>query len=151
MKAMLLPFGIAPIYRAPIPPPSQILPVPKPFFTQSADGLTVGKSLPCGMELDYAYDVDSEYKFKYIREMTEKSPGGLERITIREKSYEDTDINGATDLITESVAVNSKTTTFVHNTLAAQKTIASPEGRTVTSVYDPGHLAHTKHQYSRSL
>ncbi|MGB5745764.1 MAG: hypothetical protein WBM69_02205, partial [Desulfobacterales bacterium] len=76
------------------------------LFSQSADGLTVGKSLPCGMELDYAYDVDSEYKFEYIKEMTEKSPAGLKRVTVKEKSYEDADANGVTDLITESVAVN---------------------------------------------
>ncbi len=110
------------------------------LFSQSADGLAVDKSLPCGMELGYAYDVDSEYKFKYLKEMAEKSPSGLERVTVKEKSYEDTDLNGVTDLITESVAVNDKATTIVHNTLAAQKTITSPEGRTVTSLYDPSTL-----------
>ena len=110
------------------------------LFSQSADGLAVDKSLPCGMELGYAYDVDSEYQFKYLKDMTEKSPGGLERATVIEKSYEDADLNGFTDLITESVAVNDKATTIVHNTLAAQKTITSPEGRTVTSSYDPNTL-----------
>ena len=35
------------------------------------------------------------------------------------------------------MTVNSKTTTFVHNILEAKKTITSPVGRAVTSLYDP--------------
>ncbi|MBW1738671.1 MAG: hypothetical protein JRJ69_14260, partial [Deltaproteobacteria bacterium] len=33
--------------------------------------LTVNKSLPCGMDLEFKYDIDPEYKFKYVKEMTE--------------------------------------------------------------------------------
>ena len=113
------------------------------FFTQSADELTVNKSLPCGMELEFKYDVDPEYKFKYVKEMTESTPSSLENVTLREKTYQDTDSDYIPDLITETVTVNDSTTTLVHDTLQSQKTITSPEGRTVTTLYDPDTLLTT--------
>jgi RHS repeat-associated protein len=112
----------------------------KTLFSRSDDGLTVNKSLPCGMDLEFKYDVDSEYKFKYVKQTTESTPSGLERITIRDKTYEDTDSNDVPDLITESVSLNGKTTLIVQNTLQSQKVIISPEGRTVTPLYDPNTL-----------
>ncbi|MGD9301849.1 MAG: sugar-binding protein, partial [Desulfobacterales bacterium] len=118
------------------------------IFSQSADGLSVEKSLFCGMENEFSYDVDSEYKFKFLKELTEKSPGGRERITVNEISYEDTDLDGVTDLITASVAVNNKSTTLVHNILESQKTITSPEGRAVTSLYDPDTLLTEKNSFA---
>ena len=48
-------------------------------FAQSDDGLTENHSLPCGTDLEYIYDLDSEYKYKYVKQMTESTPGGLER------------------------------------------------------------------------
>ena len=110
------------------------------LFTRSADGLTVNSSLPCGMELAFKYDVDSEYKFKYVKEMSERTPSGLEKIALRDKTYQDTDADEVPDLITETVTVNNKSTTLVNNTLQAQKTATSHEGRTITTVYDPETL-----------
>jgi len=110
------------------------------LFSRSGDGLTVNKSLPCGMELEFKYDVDSEYKFETVREMTETTPAGLERITLRDKTYEDTNSDDIPDLITETVTVNGKATTLENNTLSAQKTITSPENRTITTLYDPDTL-----------
>ncbi len=113
------------------------------LFTQSADGLTVNKSLACGMELEFKYDVDSEYKLKYVKEMTEVTPAMLERYTLRKKTYDDTDGNEVPDLITDTITVNGKATTLVHNTLSSQKVTTSPEGRTITSTYDPTTLLTT--------
>jgi RHS repeat-associated protein len=110
------------------------------LFTQSADGLTVNKSLPCGMDLKFKYDVDSEYKFKVIKEMTETTPSALEKVTLRDKIYQDTNSDDIPDLITETVTVNGNTTALENNVLQSQKTITSPEGRTVTTVYDPATL-----------
>lgn len=109
-------------------------------FSQSVDGLTVNKSLPCGMELESKYDIDSEYGFKYVKEIMQRSPSGLEMVTTKNKTYEDTDFNDVPDLITETVAVNGKTTTLAHNTLLTEKVVTSPEGRTVKSLYDPDTL-----------
>ena len=50
------------------------------LFFQSANGLTVNKSLACGMDFEFKYDVDSEYKFKYIKETKESTPSSLERL-----------------------------------------------------------------------
>ena len=102
--------------------------------------LTVNKSFPCGMELKFKYDIDPEYKFKYVKEMTETTPSALEKVTLRNKVYQDTDLDDIPDLITKTVAVNNKTTTFVNNIPQSRKTITSPEGRTVTTLYDPSTL-----------
>jgi RHS repeat-associated protein len=113
------------------------------LYTQSADGLSVNKSLSCGMEIGFKYDVDPEYKFKYVKEMSESTPSTLKKVTLREKIYQDTNSNDASDLISETVTVNGNTTTLENNTLQSQKTIASPEGRTVTTHYDSSNLLTT--------
>jgi len=110
------------------------------LFTQSADGLTVHNSLSCGMDLEFSYDVDPEYKFKYVKEVIEKTPAKLEKITQKEIVYADTDADEVSDLITRTVIVNRRKTTIVHNVLQSKKTIKSPGGRTVTSVYNPETL-----------
>ena len=110
------------------------------LFFESADGLAVNKSLPCGMDLEFTYNVDSEYKFKFVKEMTDSTPAGLEKITLRDKTYQDTDFDDIPDLITETLTVNGKASTLENNTLLAQKVVTSPEGRTITSIYDPDTL-----------
>jgi hypothetical protein len=60
------------------------------LFTRSADGLTVNKSLSCGMDLAFKYDLDLEYKFKVMKEMRESTPSMLEKVTVRNKIYADT-------------------------------------------------------------
>jgi RHS repeat-associated protein len=113
------------------------------LFTQSVDGLAVNKSLACGMELAFKYDVDLEYTFKYINEMTESTPAALGKVTLREKTYQDTNSDEVPDLITEAVTVNGKATTIQNNVLQSRKDIVSPEGRTVTTLYDPATLVTT--------
>jgi len=110
------------------------------FFTESGDGLTVRKSLPCGMELEFKYGVDPEFKFKLVKEMREITPSALEKAMLREKSYQDTDLDDVPDLITETMTVNGKTTTIENDLLLSQRSITSPEGRSVTTLYDPGTL-----------
>ncbi|MFZ0448383.1 MAG: hypothetical protein WAL98_04010, partial [Desulfatiglandaceae bacterium] len=110
------------------------------LFSESDDGLTVNKSLPCGMDLEFKYGIDSEYKFKFVKEMTETTPSDLEKVTLRDKTYQDTDTDDTPDLITETVTVNGKQTTLENNVLQSQKTVTSPEGRTVTMLYNPSTL-----------
>jgi RHS repeat-associated protein len=110
------------------------------LFSESGDGLTVSKSLPCGMDLEFKYDLDSEYKFKFVKEMTETTPSNLERITLKDKTYQDTNSDDIPDLITETVRINNKSMTFENNVLQSQKTVTSPEGRTITMLYDPSTL-----------
>jgi len=85
------------------------------LFSESDNGLTVNKTLPCGMDLEFKYGVDSEYKFKYVKEMTESTPSLLEKVTLRDKIYQDTDTDDMPDLITETVTVNGKSTTIENN------------------------------------
>ena len=110
------------------------------LFTRSADGLTVNKSLSCGTDLAFKYGVDSRYKFKFVKEMRESAPSVLEKVTVRNKTYEDTDSDNFPDLITQTVTVNGRVTTLVNNVLESRKTITSAEGRVVTTAYDPDTL-----------
>jgi RHS repeat-associated protein len=113
------------------------------LFTQSADGLTTTKTLSCGMDLIFEYGIDSEYKFKYVKEMHQSTPSALEKTTLRNKTYEDTDADDIPDLITETVTVNGKTTTLSHDIFQSRKTVTSPEDRTMTVLYDPDTLLTT--------
>ena len=113
------------------------------LYTQSADGLTVDKSLSCGMDLLFKYGVDPEYRFKYAKEIREDTPSSLEKITLRDKTYQYTDSDDIPDLITEAVTVNNRVTILENDVLQTRKTITSPEGRTVTSFYNPATLLTT--------
>lgn len=111
------------------------------LFTRSADGMIVTRVLPCGMDLEFLYGIDNQYKLKYIKEIRESTPDDLQKVTTKSKIYQDTNGEGTPDLITERVTFNGKITKIVHNTLLSQKTVASPEGRTITLNYDPSTLA----------
>ena len=113
------------------------------LFTLSADGLSVDKSLPCGMTLEFGYDIDPEYGVKYVKEMSQSTPSSLEKLTERNKTYEDTDSDDFPDLITDTISVNGKATIFENDVLQSQKTITSPEGRTATMNYNPDNLLTT--------
>ena len=104
------------------------------LFEQSADGLKVSKFFACGMELGFEYGIDQKYKFKYVKEMSEQTPTGLARITQRERTCQDTNSDDICDLIKEKVEINGKTTIIENNTLQSQKTVTSPERRTVTAL-----------------
>ncbi|MCD4790514.1 MAG: hypothetical protein K8R37_10980, partial [Bacteroidales bacterium] len=110
------------------------------LFSQSSEGLTTTKSLSCGMDMIFEYGIDSEYKFKYLKEITESTPSALEKVTLREKTYQDTNADDIQDLIIETVSDNGKTTTLSHDIFQSRKTVTSPEGRTLTTLYDPDTL-----------
>jgi RHS repeat-associated protein len=112
-------------------------------YDQSFDGLTATKALSCGMNLSFKYDLDPVYGFKYGKEMTEKSPAGLLKLTEKEKNYQDTNADMIPDLITETTSVNGKTTMLQHDVLHAQRTLTSPQGRSTTALYDPENLLTT--------
>jgi len=98
-------------------------------YSRSDDGLSINKSLPCGTDVTMAYDTDPQYKFKYLREMTETMPSGLARVSSKNRSYADTNTDNIQDLITETITVNNRQTRISNNVLAAQKMITSTEGR----------------------
>jgi RHS repeat-associated protein len=109
-------------------------------FVQSDDGLTVNQSLACGTELEYVYDLDPEYKYQYIKQLTQSTPAGLQKQTTVNRIYANTDPYGIPELITATVTVNGKAVTVQNDILAAQKTVTTPMGKTVTSFYDPATL-----------
>jgi len=113
-------------------------------YFRSDDGLDVTKSLSCGMDLTFRYDLDPRYRFKYIRETTRKTPSSLERTTETAKTREDTNDDGEPDRITETTAVNGRSFTRTTDTLAFTRTFTTPEGRTITAGYDPETLVTTR-------
>lgn len=105
--------------------------------SSSADGLTETMSLSCGTDLELKYDLDPEYQFKYLKERTSSTPAGLSRVSLRDKTYQDTDADEVPDLITETVTVNGKASTLETNTMLTKRTATSPTGRTVTGFLRP--------------
>ena len=109
-------------------------------YGRSAEGLTVDKTFSCGMGLNFTYALDPQYKYKYIKTMTERTLSGLERMTSNDAIYQDTDSDNIPDLITKTSTVNGKALILEHEVLQSQKTVISPEGRTVTTLYNPANL-----------
>jgi len=113
-------------------------------YTLTADQLTANKSLPCGMNLSFKYEIDPQYKFQYVKEMREKTPSNLEKVIFREKMYEDTNADNTLDRITDKLTLNGKLTTLVTETLQSKKILNSPQGRMSTTIYDPNNLLTTR-------
>ncbi|MFH2011587.1 MAG: RHS repeat-associated core domain-containing protein [Pseudomonadota bacterium] len=113
-------------------------------LARTDDRLYVTKTLPCGMSFSFTYDVDPEYKFKVVKEMTESTPSLLTRTTLYNKTYEDTNTDEIKDLITETIIVNGKATISENDTLQSMKTLTSPMGRAITSYYDANNLLTTQ-------
>ncbi|MBT4026280.1 RHS repeat-associated core domain-containing protein [Desulfobacula sp.] len=111
------------------------------FFTESADGLTTNKSLACGMNLEFLYDLDTEYQYKYVKQMSQTTLSGLTRTIDFNKTYEDTNSDGIKDRIIQTFDLNNKSLTIVNNVFQSERLIISPEGRQATAVYDPDTLA----------
>ncbi|CAK8718667.1 hypothetical protein GCAAIG_08125 [Candidatus Electronema halotolerans] len=112
-------------------------------FSRSADGLSETRELSCGMTSWTDYGLDAEYKYKVAHGTGTQSPAGLTKVAQVDKTYQDTNTDEIPDLITETVSRDGRITTLVHNTLTAEKTVTTPEGRTVTAAYDPATLLTT--------
>ena len=109
-------------------------------LSRSPDKLRVTEALACGTALAYQFDLDPEYRFKYVKSMTETTPAGRMRLTEVERTYQDTDADGVPDRVTASLSVNGRSTIVENRAIEGIKTITSPEGRTVTGEYDPATL-----------
>ncbi len=109
------------------------------LYNRSDDGLHVTKSLSCGMALSFQNNIDPEYRYAFVREMIEATPSGLEKTTVRDKMYAPDYSTGGIGSITETIAVNGKTTT-IEDDLESQKTVTSSEGRTTAIGYYPDTL-----------
>jgi RHS repeat-associated protein len=112
------------------------------LFSRAADGLSDSKTTPCGTMLSTHYGIDPIHKTQYAKEMTITQPSGMAMVTRRSIAYDDTDADGQNDLTTETVTLNDdlESTVYTHNLLQSQKVVTSPEGRTITTAYDPTTL-----------
>ena len=110
------------------------------LFSGSADGMTAEKLIPCGMEISFRYDFDPRYQSRYLKEIIKSTPSGLEKVTLREKTYENMGAEGMPRLITETVTVNGSATVLENDISRSRRNVTSPEGRTVTALYDPETL-----------
>ena len=109
-------------------------------ISRSSDGLTQTKELSCGMKLNLTYDLDSEYKYKYIKEFKTTSPAALSQTVTKTRTYQDTNADSTKDLITDTIAINSKNWTLTNNALTGVITSTSPLSRTLTLKYDTSNL-----------
>jgi RHS repeat-associated protein len=109
-------------------------------FYRSADGLNVSKHLACGTSLDFTYDFDPEYRYRYLTESVRTTETGLEKVTTRNRLYEDTNGDRLSDLITDFITVNGNTSVLEHVVYTGRKTFTSPEGRQTIADYAPDTL-----------
>jgi RHS repeat-associated protein len=109
-------------------------------ISRASDGITEASELSCGMTLDMKYDLDSEYTYKYLKDITRTSPAGLAQTTTNRRNYQDTDADDISDLITDTVTVNGKDWTSADNTLTGMITNTSPLGRATTFKYNTTNL-----------
>jgi RHS repeat-associated protein len=102
--------------------------------------LTETEQLACGMNQTMKYDLDPSFKYKYLKEFTQRTPVGLALTTTDTRSYQDTNADGIGDLITKALGINGRNWVTVNNTLAGTLTSTSPVGRVITRTYDPANL-----------
>ena len=107
---------------------------------EAADGLSASSTLSCGMDREALYAIDPQYKFKFLKQLTEKSGTVLTRVTGFDRVYSDTDADAIPDLILDTVTVNGLASTSSHDVGGAKKTFSSAEGRSVVVEYDPNTL-----------
>jgi RHS repeat-associated protein len=114
-------------------------------YAQSNDGLEVEKSLPCGMNLRFDYEIASHYGFKYVSQMEEDTLSGKIRTTTFLRTDEDTNGDDEPDLNTEIARINgSRRFTFVNDVLQSKMTYSTGTGKTMDVFYDPTTLSTTK-------
>jgi len=109
-------------------------------ITLSSDGLAETTVSSCGIKASRQYDLDSEYKFKYITAATTTTPAGLKLAAAYSRTYQDTNADNIKDLITDLSSKNSMTWTTADNTLIGTVISTSPLGRTITANYDVSSL-----------
>ena len=106
----------------------------------SVDGLTESKSLSCGTEIRNVYGLDSWHRFRRLNQTTQSMPSGLAETTVLSTTYEDTDLDGVPDRVLDTISVNEKASTLENLTLSGEKTLTTPENRSVKTYYDPATL-----------
>jgi RHS repeat-associated protein len=109
-------------------------------ISRSSDELTETISPSCGMNQSLKYDLDPQYKFKYLSGSTATSPAGLKLTSAFLKTYQDTNADNKPDVITDLVSQNTRTWTTINNNQTGTITSTSPAGRTITATYDPTSL-----------
>jgi RHS repeat-associated protein len=110
------------------------------YYSISSDALTAQGTQPDGTLLDFIYDVDGEYKYRYLKERKETTPNGLQRVWSRNKEYQDNDADEIVDIVTDEIIVNGNTTVIENNTAESRRTTTTPESRISIVYYDPATL-----------
>ena len=108
--------------------------------TTSADGLDNSSQSSCGLRIETFSDLDSWFGNTYTRSATVSTPAELALTTSVAKEYTDADHDDFPDTVTTRITANNKVSTLVHDVLNSTNTITSPEGRSVTTSYNPTTL-----------
>ncbi len=106
----------------------------------SADGLDSATTSSCGLKIESSSDLDYWFDHTFVRSSKTTTPAGLSRATAIDRTYTDADADGQLEAVTATTTVNGNRTTVRHDIANAAQTVTSPEGRTVTTTYDPNTL-----------
>jgi RHS repeat-associated protein len=106
----------------------------------TADGLDSTSLSSCGPKVESSSGLDYWFDHTYLTSSRVTTPAGLSLATTIDKAYVDSDADGQFEAVVDTVTVNGKAATAKHDIVNAKHTITSPEGRTITTSYDPNTL-----------
>ena len=92
------------------------------------------------MTVKSSSDLDSWFDHTNVESTTMTTPAGLSLTTSIDRAYGDSDADGQFESVTNTVAVNNKAATVLHDVVNATRKVTSPEGRTMITSYDPNTL-----------
>ena len=113
-------------------------------YSKSSDGLTVTKTLPCGLNLTFYNLVDSALGSEYLYHLIETTPANKRRDSYWTRLYQDTNSDTFYDKFTTQLKVNNRTWKMIDETLLGKEEFITPQSRTRTRWYDPATLLTTR-------
>ncbi|MBF0330149.1 MAG: hypothetical protein HQL10_13425 [Nitrospirae bacterium] len=107
------------------------------LIKRSTDNMQETIEPSCGIKQTKQYDLETQYKQRYLKQTTAVTPQGLTQNGITAKIYQDINSDKIPDIITDTITINNKNWSNTNDTITGTITTTSPLGRTTTLKYDP--------------
>ena len=127
-------------------------------YGRSANRFSSWRTEADGTRFDIKSTTDPITNIPYTSFIEQSTPGGLVRMEEKAVTYgPDTDGDNLADTVTTTRTINSRTFSILRDMQAHNQVVTSPEGRVITTVYDPvtlqiaketvGGIADIEYQY----
>ncbi|TAN43224.1 MAG: hypothetical protein EPN22_10370 [Nitrospirae bacterium] len=107
------------------------------LIRRSTDNMQETVEPSCGTKQTKQYDLDTQYKQRYLKQTTAVTPQGLIQTGLTAKTYQDINSDKVADIITDTITINNRNWINTNDTITGTVTTTSPLGRTTTQTYDP--------------